>query len=1674
MYQYILLSYFILGAIKPDPQSLVSRVEELPGGWPTESYPHPDEVFFVKTLASGKPYRRYIDVAFIMSVAGFLAFTCVALFSVLPLGFVALVLISFGPVVTLTAAASWFLGFAAILVLIVNLVARYWLAIVSTCAEYVVQETGIEQLETHCANTAAACELHYAGRPPASFTWEGCVWSLASLRESTLPVSNRYAVATYWLYCPSRYERGSITFFAIGLIGLYVSKVSYFWLRKTLRLTYTAFRALLVLFILLLAGSDRLVFALGDIVSYLSVSIVWPILRYLMTGDFHSAVLFARMMWLLACLKALSLGHRLSILAARKSADVKGLTDKTVKWRALWNNAIMDFTRKLDVISVPNFIRSLPDRFDREAINEGQRILEELGWPASEPVVAEFNSEPANIDKFAEFIIGGTAIRQGILRAQLEVSAELSNLAGLAPEYKRTEQYATVEAELESLARYFTDPVGDFPELPIDDIWQMVGEIFENSQLTPFSYIIKKWEKKYGLGPFWGTTNKAGKFKKMSRRSFMKSLGSVGKFVQLWADTFYTAHLIPAPAPVSVKSEALPPKKWMAGKVRTIIGAPITHYISSTLWNYWPNHHFKFWSTGIKIGMPLNGANLSRLIRQHSTYDYHFAGDFSDFDSTLRGKILDLIARVRKKGFEKHRDYAKICFLIDANYIGLLNQPMMTTSTGNLYKKTSGLSTGHSSTGMDNSLAEQILYLLAWRDLTGLSAHEFRHYCKMSNYGDDHLMSWLATAPASWTPDNIIKSMARMHTALRDEFPKLDRDGNQITKTLNDYKTLDNLEFLSKVWRRPTANDVLEMQVAGLPIPEFVVIHNPSKLVGKAYAPAKTGTRNRDYRMKRLVGYMGLTAHQRDLYDKLYYDLQLIRTRKDGTLMPCPVPIPSYNEVLQTWYDENTHITEEDSHVPDDVFADPVLDYSLDGLADTLVNVLSVVPDVLNPAIYNMGYVNWLVSTFGSHVSWPIELIRRANSMTSPGALSALGKRTFYDFLFENPRVIAQDVKATDNELLFRHWLFVLLRPSPTTFNPFVFIQWADKKIAEVNFILNGYVQPFVKRFDVPFIDLLLIAGLDFVPAPPLPKWLTKVHIPAVGSIIEFVYGYVLNSIWSNVPANMKQSFSAIDHLSEESPCVLIEAPTGTGKSTTFVNYVWRNFRFRYNRVIVIVPRNLLVTTLTPYLQTAFNLPACAVTDGHPFDASYRLIVTTPNELLLHENWLQEGNLVLLDEAHLQEPAVIAVRDLLKATGQVHVMMTATPSAELLSDCSVHVPLQIASTWTIVDDTRPDLTCSVELVNERDYWYRYRAKILDILRTRTLSRVLVFVPNRNHARELAGRVNRRCCVLSAIDKVIDPTADIYIATAVADVGLTIPDVDWVITSDLTRTKDPETDKLLWTRTDALTLKQRRGRTGRTSNGLFTVVRFPRCLFVSEPPKWTEELVGLEVLRSTGQANLVVAIWPATIARILAIDLNQADADSFIDDFITNFEILAQVMEPDKQRTYRTTLDGVSETQHWHIAGNVIPTAIQGDDPWAGGVPLSIKAGWDFLVGAAHYATSAGTRLSPVGTTNYLRSHHVSDDSWKAWVKRPDNRDIFTMGGQTVNDPTGRFGKRTAVPAHLAKTEDNLFAGLSTFSDPKPISQLARPPPSRGGRMTSSQDQEEDDPRFRQARTNLFP
>jgi len=1077
--------------------------------------------------------------------------------------------------------------------------------------------------------------------------------------------------------------------------------------------------------------------------------------------------------------------------------------------------------RFIDSMKLPEFVRRrLTWKDGVNDVEHSRALLEWLGWPVNVEITEPDMSDPVT-QSWRDWLICGSDFRTGISQLQVHYDKNLDHLRAMALEYKRTETYQSIGAELTSTSRYFQNrkPEG-LPDVQ-DDVWEVLGTIFRNSNLTPFNYIIKMWEKKYALG-FWMKT--PGRKSKMKRSAFISTIG-FSNFKKLWARTFYYASQIAPVAHVSVKGEALPPKKWQNGLVRSIIGSPITHYIMSTVFNYGPNHHFDWESTPIKVGMPLNGHWMSDLFAKHGRFDIHVEGDFTAFDSTVDGPIIEIIKAVRKRGYDYHKDRSAICDLIDISYDQVLSQQLGHTSTGNIFRKGTGETTGHSSTSMDNSMALTILYLAAWKELTGKNAREFLFFNELSCYGDDHLLSIANSRPRAWNPRNIKRVMSRWG----------------VTNNL-EVKPLAECEFLSKRCARVSNTLAAEMRVHGVALRTYAVWHNKAKLVGKLVAPVKNA--NPNYQVKRLLSYITLTAHHKDVYDGICTALESSWLKK--ALVASKLKVPSYTQVLRMWYNPSAQPFHPDPD-PDSLLVNDgsLVQYGVPTLGDYVLAALSQVPDLLNPVVFNMGFSRAFQSQLAPLLVWVVDFIASTNGTPTSGMLNWALRGSVYSWL-DTDVCVPGTSRSNWSSLLVRHWLFTSYCKWGPKFGTFRMGEFLVRRISNLQFLINGYVHRDFPRVD-PALDKVLVAALLGL-IVHVPDWflLVKgVHLPEFSVIFDYAWNWVMSTIWMAVPSNYNEldPLFAVD-FKAHSP-LLITAPTGTGKSTGLIYHLACHAAICFQKVVVVEPRSLLAVGLRDYMTSTYGLDCTAGTLGEDFKESARVWYITPESLLARMHLVTKDFLFVLDEAHIEEDAYRLVKEILHSLPVGLVYTTATPTDKIMAKVKTVIDLPVASIWTV--DSR------IVNLNKVEYLSAWMQKARDLVANcHPRTRMAIIVDTPEMADSVATLANRECQVLSSkTSRTIDPRCQIFVCTNVIDVGVTIPDLHeihfpgWEYHGAMGRFA-----------LSAQTSAQRRGRVGRTCNGLAFQYNPPVTLPTVDIPVRLSESSWKSLLQSGVPPSLV--------------------------------------------------------------------------------------------------------------------------------------------------------------------------------------------------------------------------
>jgi hypothetical protein len=820
----------------------------------------------------------------------------------------------------------------------------------------------------------------------------------------------------------------------------------------------------------------------------------------------------------------------------------------------------------------------------------------------------------------------------------------------------------------------------------------------------------------------------------------------------------------------------------------------------------------------------------------------------------------------------------RLCDLIDVAYDQIEHQLLNTTSTGNVYLKGTGETTGHSSTSADNSLALCILYLMAWKELTGLGAREFRHFNELSDYGDDHVLSMLSTKPAAWTFKNVQKVMARWGVENR-----LEAQGD-----------LSKIPFLSKFSRKVGPDDRALFKRMNLPIPKRIVYHDRERLLGKMVAKIK----NMDpkYRAKRLLSYLQLTAHHEDIYEGIKTVLTRSMTMKRA-MKQMGLQVPTYQAILASWYHPTDHhvvdIIEEETRLIEK--AGIAYSYGQVTLTDSIAGMLALLPDVLNPVLFNFGYERAFQIQAKRWLEWPRRLMLHQNFALTGGQMTAALKRTVYSCL---DGTLFEDIEAQDpaGGLLPRHWLFLAwsawLKPR--------WGRWLGGVTLAINkaqFVINARLNADIAEFRFGMLDMLVLSILNFVPEMPIFDILSRLRLPRIDYMIDMLWGFCVAWVWSSVPPNYKEVTHLVRTIEKTQGGLLVTAPTGTGKSTALIKHLSLITKGFYRKLVVVVPRSVLVKGLTPFVRDTLGVSATGFTQGLVPDKSADVWYMTPQEFMLHmDEALDDSNLVILDECHLEEPFYNLVKSALRHSKRPYLMTTATPTKANVEQCAAEVHLNTASLW--------DVQAHYKLIEEENvglYLSKYSSTVKEIIDAAWRhSKCLVFYPNIEGGHRLGERLSVPVSYLNSKEQ--DTSGQVIICTNVADAGLTVPNVDVVITPVLDYALSPETGKPELHRLPEYVLKQRKGRTGRTNNGSFWVIDAPvNCQLMTgeiladartNVPAWLA--LGLS-------SNTLQSLAPGTFRSFLnqftGEDLTDTEFAHFareIDTFLGNLKHLRQV------------------------------------------------------------------------------------------------------------------------------------------------------------------------------------
>jgi len=416
MFSLTVLFSLMIGVAFPNQYPAVDAVKDFPGYWPEDHLPSATEVFSTSlgVISLRGLYTKTVNGVLVLS---FIFLTMIVLSSLaylVPVLVVVYVIMNFGVVCLATTSWNVFLAAGSLVALSSSILPVVWVKLtamlVGAAIEHDKTTEGWEKVFVrtfesihNLSDSDVLSPVHFEGRV---FT------------PSTIAVGDRddihirFAVATYWLYCPTIKDSVTTTGGCIIVGSLAMFRTLYLFCRLHLKIASLTFKIIWSFLFLVIFASPRTIETLGDMVAWVLVIIFNPYRSWFKKSTYVDLHKFLRLLLLWVAIRLCGMALNVGLLSLGSKPRTAGVSVSKERLISVWNNAIIDFTRKIDEVSIPNFIRSLPDRFDRDAINEANEILHELGWPKA-PLVTDVHSEiPLNRDGYRSWWIGGTSIHK--------------------------------------------------------------------------------------------------------------------------------------------------------------------------------------------------------------------------------------------------------------------------------------------------------------------------------------------------------------------------------------------------------------------------------------------------------------------------------------------------------------------------------------------------------------------------------------------------------------------------------------------------------------------------------------------------------------------------------------------------------------------------------------------------------------------------------------------------------------------------------------------------------------------------------------------------------------------------------------------------------------------------------------------------------------------------------------------------------------------------------------------------------------------------------------------------------------------------------------------------------------------------------------------------------------
>lgn len=973
---------------------------------------------------------------------------------------------------------------------------------------------------------------------------------------------------------------------------------------------------------------------------------------------------------------------------------------------------------------------------------------------------------------------------------------------------------------------------------------------FSSVELVDPEYVMAKWVRKFSAGlPFEGQKayRPDGTEFKLRYRRDLHSTGWAEALANRVREELHKTgetlcgihHGFPKAYPLPKAIMDMDPTRLRG------ITAQCTHqYVRDMVFSYQLNKRApSYWAVAPWMaGLPINGAGLNHVVANLAERKHIFCLDYSAFDSWINKKIVDIIVDLRASGFLERDDAKAAREWIEANYTALQHGYIVNLIDGSATEKDCGLSTGQASVTLDGSLACIIVAMGAFVRSGAGTAREFFSKVSMRNMGDDHAIA--TDLPPFLFSAAVLSSYAQSVHGIPAKI-----EGQSINGPVG-------LVLLQRecVEAAPFAE---EFRSIGMETPPWTFRMRKERVVNVQDVTLRPVTLK--YLYDRAIGHLLNCAHHRDVYEALIPFAEELRTKLQASgerLYAKRRPIPSYERVLRIWYKPVHEPQPFKRRVDpwslylDSQFAAFVVVGRVGRFLRT-IGMHALEGDgerVATNEVYGTAAMD--VEAFAYSVRNPLTMNAFVDDVrTSPFSVCAAPRHFWrterttvgaHDADYFTRRMVMLQiafvsVTYTYNRLAVLPVLAVFARVYSLIFFEYgsyygtlSSLHWLgtggpsralSMLFPKDPFILHKRISSTLLDISPPHLALLM---------PPSPFWVTiasYVHLfaRAVGggtSILPvgaWAHGIINHDEWD---AFLNQPH-VLEHVKNRHR-FSISSPTGTAKTMGGAAALARMFR----RVIVLVPRKALAKALTNFTWVKRGVPLeshgrIVMTYGY----FYSRFVGARNLSALDPH----SDLILCDEFH--EGSCMIRATLAAIPSNIHLgLMSATPRLSLVQLAQVPLAARFSTGFQAPWEVR---ALNMHGVKPED-------AVVTILEgpSDRPQRMMVIVPSLGEARQLAVRLEQQGHCFEVIDANTSPSEEKWnqgnvIATQVADAGITLPGVDCVVDSG--RRLAMHRGVLTELYSDPALSIQRKGRTGRTCNGLYVALMPPSGVEVEEYP-----------------------------------------------------------------------------------------------------------------------------------------------------------------------------------------------------------------------------------------------